>query len=193
MIQVTEPISNLEGVRIIDVMDDRRIWKGDRSEIFSTKSVFSALSKCEEVPGLDVIKRIWKVKVLIKVKVFAWLMSLGKLNSQDNFQRRRLFQMLSLSWCVLCKRDEESINHMFVHCSFSLRVWARVLSELNLVGVTPKSALELLGFGQGLYVDKIVKLSWEMASMAFCNFYLMLKLKYFPGLKEKKLSLCLKR
>lgn len=64
-------------MRIIDGIDDRRIWKGNNSEIFLCKSTFSALFKFDEIPGLDVIKSIWKVKVSTRVKVFACLMLLG--------------------------------------------------------------------------------------------------------------------
>jgi hypothetical protein len=35
------------------------------------------------------------------------------------------------SRCQLCKIDNESISHLFIHCIFSKTTWARINSILN--------------------------------------------------------------
>ena len=51
---------------------------------------------------------------------------------------------LSPSWCVLCKENAENIDHLFIHCSYSLKLWWRMLGALGAEWVIPKGCFELL-------------------------------------------------
>ena len=53
-----------------------------------------------------------------------------------------------------------------MQCSFSLKLWAKVLSELNVVWMTPRSPIDLLVMGHGLCVNKNGRMSWKIASLA---------------------------
>ena len=151
---------------ISNAVIDKRIWKGDNSEIFSCKSGFCALLNGTETHGLSAVRSLWKMEVPFKVTVFAWLLLMGKLNCHDILQKRRPFQMLSPSWCVMFKKSNECVDHLFVQCSFSLKLWAKVLSELNVVWMTPRSPIDLLAMGHGLCVNKNGRMSWKIASLA---------------------------
>lgn len=39
--------------------------------------------------------------------------------------------------CVLCKREEESVDHIFIHCIMAQRVWCFFLSRLGIAWVFP--------------------------------------------------------
>ena len=71
----------LLGVRLNSGVDDRRFWKVDSSRIYSCGSAFYALIKCDVHPRAAAASKLWNVKVPSKVKVFAWLLLLGKSNS----------------------------------------------------------------------------------------------------------------
>ena len=43
----------------------------------------------------------------------------------------------------MCKKSDEGVDHLFVHCRFSLKVWAKVLSNFNVVWVIPQSSFDL--------------------------------------------------
>lgn len=59
-------------------------------------------------------------------------------------QRHRPFMCLSPQWCVFCNLDGESVNHMFIHCPYSIKVWWLLLREVEAIWVTPKGCFQLL-------------------------------------------------
>ena len=123
---------------------------------FHVDQHFFALIVCGVSPGISVPRGLWKMKVPVKVKVFGWLLLLGKLNSQYVLQKKKKFHLRNYSQIGVCsaKRTEENINHLFVHCSFSLKVWAELLSELGVVWMIPRSSLDLVGLSHGLRLVK---------------------------------------
>lgn len=60
---------------------------------------------------------------------------------------------ISPNWCVLCKRNEESTSHLFIHCIFARDIWAYFLDGVNRFWVMPKDVVDLFyqwtvsGFG----------------------------------------------
>ncbi|CAL9005557.1 unnamed protein product [Prunus brigantina] len=51
---------------------------------------------------------------------------------------------LSPSWCVLCRESAESIDHLFLHCPYSLNLWWKLLRVFGVTWVTPRSSVDLL-------------------------------------------------
>ena len=45
---------------------------------------------------------------------------------------------LSPSGCVLCKRANENIDHILLHCEFVKKVWSKALEAFGLIGALPK-------------------------------------------------------
>ncbi len=68
---------------------------------------------------------MWKLKVPFKVSLFLWTATLGKIFAIDNLLKRRL---LVLDWCCMCKREGETIDHLFLHCSVAKGLWDLVFS-----------------------------------------------------------------
>ncbi|CAN0918759.1 hypothetical protein LINGRAHAP2_LOCUS31056 [Linum grandiflorum] len=54
-----------------------------------------------------------------------------KVATVDNLQRRG-FQMANM--CVLCCKAAESIDHIFLQCGFSCKIWNMVSSALSIYG-----------------------------------------------------------
>ena len=97
-------LQRLERRHLCNSMEDRRIWLTDSSRIFSSKSAFAWLRRDHSIPFNHQAKCIWKLSILVKVKVFTWLLVLAKLNVHNSLQRRRPYHSLSPEWCVLCKK-----------------------------------------------------------------------------------------
>ena len=110
------------------VDSDKRIWEGDELGHFSCKSFFDLLINSSEEDTFVPQKIIWKVGVPLKVKKFAWLASWKKVNTCDMRQRRPNLA-ISPSWCILCKCDNESIDHVLIHCKFAKCIWYKVRRE----------------------------------------------------------------
>ena len=93
----------LDQVRLNDEPEDIRIWKPVRYGGFSCKSALVALQMDDGVQNFEFYKFIWKFGIPIRIKFFAWSLSLKKINTCEVLQRKRPFQCLHPSWCVMCK------------------------------------------------------------------------------------------
>ena len=71
-------------------------------------------------------KNNWKLNFPLKTKTFLWLALSNKILTWDNGQKR--------NWhgpprCILCKNNEETVDHLFVHSSYSRDVWIEALCQ----------------------------------------------------------------
>ena len=56
-------------------------------------------------------KSIWKQKISSRVAFFVWTAALGKCLTIDNLRKRKVW---ILDWCYMCKRNGESVDHLFL-------------------------------------------------------------------------------
>jgi hypothetical protein len=56
----------------------------------------------------------------IKTKTIFWLVTEYRVLTWENLQIRG---HVGPDICQICKNSGESVNHLFVHCSFTSRVW----------------------------------------------------------------------
>ncbi|KAK9116326.1 hypothetical protein Sjap_015273 [Stephania japonica] len=60
-------------------------------------------------------------------------------------QRSRCFAIcLQPSWCILCKTDSETIDRVFLHCSFSECIWREMAAELGRAWSAPRCLSECM-------------------------------------------------
>ncbi|PON74884.1 hypothetical protein PanWU01x14_046010, partial [Parasponia andersonii] len=96
------------------------------------------------------------VKTRVKVYPFHELHTQGIL-----LQRRRLYQSIYPNWSVLCKRNEESSNHLFIHCEFSLKIWWRICAEFSLSWAIPGKILS--------WIHIVAQQQWRGCRKTLCN------------------------
>ena len=95
-------------------------------------------------------KYIWKLKVPLKIKKFIWFLHKKILLTKDNLVRRK---WTGCSKCVFCGL-QESVEHLFISCSFAKSVWRVVHFTFN---ISPPANVTNL-FGRWLNgIDKITK------------------------------------
>lgn len=63
---------------------------------------------------------IGKVKIPYKVACFTWLLAREAVLTQDNLLKRG-YQLGSR--CHLCEAQEETVNHLFLHCRVTDQLW----------------------------------------------------------------------
>jgi hypothetical protein len=84
-----------------------------------------------------VFKVIWKSRCTPRIKFFAWLVLVDRLNTKDMLQRRHLHIQDGPN-CVMCNTgDLETIDHLLFQCPFAQDCWARI-------GITWDTSLQLL-------------------------------------------------
>jgi hypothetical protein len=107
------------------------LWAGgDKSGILSVKNLYKALA---EIFWHHTIKgwryKLWKWNVALKIKLFFWLILENKVLTWEN--------LVSKGWegpsfCILCARGPETVNHLFIHCLFTRQVWLLISGVLKL-------------------------------------------------------------
>ncbi|KAI5321585.1 hypothetical protein L3X38_030656 [Prunus dulcis] len=92
---------------------------------------------------------------------------------------------LSPHWCVFCNLDGESVNHMFIHCPYSIKVWWLLLREAEAVWVTPKGCFQLLSSNfAALGKGKKTKVLWGCVVQAiFWNLWMESNRRIFEDYK----------
>ena len=104
-------------------LTDRLWWKKEKNGSFSVKTCFELLEggSQQSVP----IKMLWNPTVPTKVGFFAWEVWWGKILTMDQLKNRG-FSLASR--CVFCGNDEESLEHLFIHCPKVWCMWTAIFS-----------------------------------------------------------------
>ena len=71
------------------------------------------------------IKMLWNPIVPTKVGFFAWEVWWGKILTMDKLKKRG-FSLASR--CALCGKDEESLEHLLIHCPKVWCMWTAIFS-----------------------------------------------------------------
>ena len=144
------------------------VWQLNRSSVFDVCSFYKSLLKAPSV--FFPWQCIWSVKVPRRVSFFLWKAARGGILTIDNLVKKNL---PFVNWCCLCWCEEETVDHLLLHCKFFkfvhtlwslLLVWGSVgdakdnsLSTFYLVELVGHSFFQCLEYGAGVsYV-----LTWE--------------------------------
>ena len=129
--EVLKQLGQLQGIlenqALLDSVQDDAEWTLTTSGVFTVKSMYQGL-KDEPYIGQD-IHRIWKMKVPPRIKVFGWLTYYEKILTAENLQKRG-WNLPSM--CVLCRRQAETIKHLFSECVMSLEVYTTLTGKFRL-------------------------------------------------------------
>jgi hypothetical protein len=64
--------------------------------------------------------KLWKLKILLRIKVFGWYLRKGVVLTKDNLAKRNWHGSKK---SVFCHQDE-TINHLFFHYRFARSIWS---------------------------------------------------------------------
>lgn len=70
----------------------------------------------------------------------------GKILTTDILRKRGLFVE---DWCFGCKKDGESVDHLFLHCEVAKTLWDEAFGRTGIAWVMPKQVVDLLACLQG--------------------------------------------
>lgn len=112
-------------------------------------------------------KLIWRTRAPLKVTCFCWTALQDACLTQDNL-RKRSFQIANR--CYMCQNNEETNNHLFLHCPVAADVWNMFLSLFGFNWVMPQSTKEAFRNWNTWKVDITIKQIWRMipASIFWC-------------------------
>ena len=104
-------------------LNDSFWWKKAKNGCFSVKTCVELLEggSQQSVP----IKMLWNPTIPTKVGFFAWEVWWGKILTMDQLKKMG-FSLASR--CVFCGKDEESLEHLFIHCPKVWCMWTAIFS-----------------------------------------------------------------
>ena len=117
----------LDSVSIRMGISDALAWSFCPNGGFSVKSFRRCLEEVGETASLEVCPFIWMGIVPPKVEIFLWQLSKGRTLVSEVLCNFGMIQMAHAK-CLMCGSDSESINHLFLHCVWSWRLWSTAIS-----------------------------------------------------------------
>ena len=96
-------------------------------------------------------KSIWKPLVLSKVDFFLWVATLGNILTVENLENLRKRNIILVSWCCMCKRDEETVDHLMLHCPLGRELWGLIFKLFGVEWVMLRKVVKLLACWQGSF------------------------------------------
>ena len=140
------------------------VWKIERRGKFSVKSYYRSL-KGENSPFFPA-KEVWGSHAPLRTRFFTWEAVWGKISTIDMLMRRG-WSMVNR--CNLCKENEESADHILIHCDKTRKLWNSLLSSFGVIWVFPVSVRNLLGEWKIKGLGKKRKAAWRLAPI--CLFW----------------------
>ncbi len=115
--------------RIADLVltqeQDEFRWNLTPNGVFSVNSLYLALVHTG-IPNIN--RRIWKIKVPLKVKIFLWYLRRGVTLTKDNLVKRK---WKGSKKCCFCPKNE-TIQHLLFQCHLTRLVWSVIHLAYNL-------------------------------------------------------------
>jgi hypothetical protein len=111
----------LDSIHLVQGTDEFR-WSLTKNGVFFVSSMYMYKPLC--IPSQPVLnnKSIWKMKIPLKTKVFAWYLRRGVILTKDNLVKRNWHGSKK---CVFCHHDE-TIKHLFSRCKFARTMWLAI-------------------------------------------------------------------
>ena len=119
--------------------EDKLLLKDVKEKGFLVKIMYKGF---DISPAFDFPYRlVWNPVVPLKIGVFAWEAALGKVLTLDQLKRRG---MTFANRCFMCKEEEETIDHLLIHCKCAKMLCDLFLSIVGISWVFPQSVLHTL-------------------------------------------------
>jgi hypothetical protein len=118
---------------------DKIWWVPNRKGKFEVSSFYNEIIAKDTCPFSW--KSIWHIKAPPRVAFFVWLAALGKILTQDNLRKKN---MVMISRCGMCKRDEETVDHLLLHCECAQLLWNAFFNRFDLAWSMPSGVVNLL-------------------------------------------------
>ncbi|XP_059077214.1 uncharacterized protein LOC131876305 [Cryptomeria japonica] len=145
------PLSPREIEQLVDILKDRQsafrkghyslIWLPSKLGQYDAKEGYHLLANQMENYDLGIPQKLfWSNKLIAKAGVFAWLATRRKILTTDKFRR---MGSQGPSRCILCKAQEESVDHLLLNCSFTAKCWRWLCAKLGWITTLPNDIVSL--------------------------------------------------
>lgn len=96
---------------------DKVSWRWEPTGAFSVRSLYKILNFRGEQVAHPMLW--WSIPIPHKIQIFMWLTCKYKILTKDHLKTKGWQGSIKCEFC----NQEESVNHMFITCSFARQVW----------------------------------------------------------------------
>ncbi|XP_055960615.1 uncharacterized protein LOC130015100 [Mercurialis annua] len=160
-----EQLSQLQNLlpRLDGLQDeaDRFLWlKSTEFTVASMAKLFTSALHSSQLSSHSsftfLAAAVWKEFLPPRLQFFVWLMDRDRISSNVTLVRRGILNHEQIS-CSICSMEESSI-HIVLHCKFAWSFWNSMLSNSNVVWVTPFSLdsffMQWMALATGRYLSR---------------------------------------
>ncbi|XP_057755995.1 uncharacterized protein LOC130975187 [Arachis stenosperma] len=108
----------LRPVKLSARHEDNVMWKFDNKGVFSTNSVIQVIQLemlSDEITSYSFTSPLWKGFVPLRIELFGWFVLVGRVDTKERLTKLGV-NIQSDSICVLCTKEIESAEHLFLWC-----------------------------------------------------------------------------
>lgn len=109
-------------------------WSFASNGIFGVKSYKIFLVAASQPNNNINVGSLWSKLLPKKCKFFVWTILHNGINTSDIYQARNPKLHITPNQCVLCRIHGESIEHLFMSCSFLNTIWS-IITGSNYVAL----------------------------------------------------------
>ncbi|XP_016206693.1 uncharacterized protein LOC107647083 [Arachis ipaensis] len=152
----------LRQVKLSDGKDDNMVWKFNSKGVFSTKSVVQVLQSetlSDEITSYSFTSSVWRGVVPPRIELFGWFVLIGRVNTKERLSRLGVIRP-SDNLCVLCKKEIELVEHLFLLGELTWKVWDSWLRSFGEVWPIPRTIRELFERWTGRHKRKQDQKKW---------------------------------
>lgn len=142
--------------------DDVFLWKSDPKGEFTVSSTYKITFSQIHNPFWN---KVWNSILIPKVNMFFWLASYNSILTIDNLIRRG-FNFPNR--CELCQKEEESVDHLFFHCSYTWEIWCKIWEKWKINWVMNKSIKDIIWQWNFPTNCQIIKNLWSLTLPMIC-------------------------
>ena len=114
--------------------EHRMLWKLTKIVDFDIRSFYNKLRS--PLPIIYPWKGVWKVKVPRRVSFFVRTAVWDRILTGDNLRGR---MMDFVDWCIMCRCNGKTVDHLLLHCGKANRLWSLVFRSFEISWVLPRS------------------------------------------------------
>lgn len=141
--------------------EDSWSWVHNSDFIYTVKSAYHVISGVGQQTSIA-YELLWVKSIPLKVSAFCWRVTLDRIPTYYNLQRRGVIPANVPLMCKFCNTELETSVHLFLSFRFSYTVWMSVYNLFGLETALSGNFLDLLQQHDGLIAGRTCRKTWHL-------------------------------
>ncbi|XP_028113957.1 uncharacterized protein LOC114312000 [Camellia sinensis] len=165
-------------------------WNANTAGCFSVSSVYQWFELGFGANSL-IYTVLWKAPAPPRAQFFGWLVWKGRIKSASYLRRIGILNANVDVCYVFCKEEEETINHVLLHCPRVWLIWSYFVRRWGWQWASPGSVQSVIQWWSGCSMTKLEKKLWSVIPYAiFWSIWKQRNDSVFNGVEPNFLALC---